>query len=92
LFACNDVRALQVLQACQRIRLPVPDEVAVLGVDADDILQQIARKTGYLDISHMSRSFKKQFGEWPGEYRLRSRAENRNSEVVHHGQRSLGPT
>jgi len=42
LFACNDVRALQVLQACQRIRLPVPDEVAVLGVDADEIITELS--------------------------------------------------
>jgi LacI family transcriptional regulator len=42
----------------------------------DDTLAQIAAKTGYLDISHMSRSFKKQFGAWPGEYRIQSRAKS----------------
>jgi LacI family transcriptional regulator len=42
LFACNDVRALQVLQACQFARLPVPDQVAVLGVDNDEIITQIS--------------------------------------------------
>jgi LacI family transcriptional regulator len=42
----------------------------------DDTLAQIAAKTGYLDISHMSRSSKKQFGAWPGEYRIQSRAKS----------------
>jgi LacI family transcriptional regulator len=35
IFGCNDERGLQVLDACRRIGLTVPDEVAVLGVDND---------------------------------------------------------
>ncbi len=38
LFACNDVRAQQVLNACREHRLKVPEEVAVIGVDNDDVL------------------------------------------------------
>jgi len=40
-FACNDVRALQVLQACHLIRCTVPDDVAVLGVDNDEIITEL---------------------------------------------------
>jgi LacI family transcriptional regulator len=40
-FACNDVRALQVLQACHLIGCIVPDEVAVLGVDNDEIITEL---------------------------------------------------
>jgi LacI family transcriptional regulator len=34
----NDVRGQQVLDACKRVNLAVPEEVAVLGVDNDEIL------------------------------------------------------
>jgi LacI family transcriptional regulator len=37
-FACNDVRARQVLNACHRASLAVPDDVAVLGVDNDEVI------------------------------------------------------
>jgi LacI family transcriptional regulator len=37
-MACNDDRGLQVLDACRRINALVPDEVAVIGVDNDEIL------------------------------------------------------
>jgi hypothetical protein len=39
---CNDVRALQILQACQRGGQSVPDEVAVLGVDNDEIITELS--------------------------------------------------
>ncbi len=35
IMACNDERGLQVLDACQRAGVSVPDEVAVIGVDND---------------------------------------------------------
>ena len=35
IFACNDERGLQVLDACRRVGLIVPDDVAVVGVDND---------------------------------------------------------
>ena len=38
LMACNDIRAQQVLTACRAIGAAVPDEVAVLGVDNDEVL------------------------------------------------------
>lgn len=34
-FCCNDERGLQVLDACRRANITVPDDVAVLGVDND---------------------------------------------------------
>src|SRR5262249_33546871 len=42
LMACNDIRAQQVLTACLAIGAAVPDEVAVLGVDNDDILCELS--------------------------------------------------
>ena len=38
LFACNDVCAQQVLNACREHGIKVPEEVAVMGVDNDDVL------------------------------------------------------
>jgi LacI family transcriptional regulator len=38
LFACNDVRAQQVLNACREYGIKVPEEVAVMAVDNDDVL------------------------------------------------------
>lgn len=37
-FACNDVRGRQVLASCARAGLTVPDDVAVLGVDNDEVI------------------------------------------------------
>src|SRR5262249_13831835 len=42
-LACNDERGLQVLDACQRIDAAVPDEVAVIGSDDDDLLCSLCR-------------------------------------------------
>jgi LacI family transcriptional regulator len=41
-FACYDIRGRQVLEACRRARLDVPDHVAVLGVDDDELLCGLA--------------------------------------------------
>jgi LacI family transcriptional regulator len=38
LLACNDICGQQVLNACREIGLLVPDQVAVLGVDNDDVV------------------------------------------------------
>ena len=38
IFACYDARGQQVLDACRRAGLSVPEEVAVLGVDNDELL------------------------------------------------------
>lgn len=37
-FACNDVRAQQVLNGCRERGLRVPEDIAVMGVDNDDVL------------------------------------------------------
>ncbi len=41
LMACNDVRGQQVVDACGRIGLAVPEEVAVLGVDNEEELCEL---------------------------------------------------
>lgn len=41
-LACYDLRAREVLDACQAVGLRVPDEVAVLGVDNDELLCDLA--------------------------------------------------
>lgn len=38
LFCCYDLRGRQALDACRRAGIAVPDEVAVLGVDDDELL------------------------------------------------------
>jgi LacI family transcriptional regulator len=38
LMTCNDIRGQQVLNACRAIGVAVPDEVAVIGVDNDEVL------------------------------------------------------
>ncbi len=38
LLACTDIRARQVLEACRTIGARVPDDVAVLGVDNDEMM------------------------------------------------------
>jgi LacI family transcriptional regulator len=42
LMTPNDVRAQQVLNACARCGIAVPDEVAVIGVDNDDVLCEMS--------------------------------------------------
>jgi LacI family transcriptional regulator len=37
-MACNDVRGRQVIDACNLLQLTVPDVIAVLGVDDDDLI------------------------------------------------------
>jgi LacI family transcriptional regulator len=38
LMACDDVRARHVLEACRRLNLRVPDDVAVIGVDNNEMI------------------------------------------------------
>jgi LacI family transcriptional regulator len=40
-MACNDVRGQQVLDACVRAGLAAPEEVAVIGVDDDEIVCEL---------------------------------------------------
>jgi LacI family transcriptional regulator len=42
IMACNDVCGAKVLQACATAGLRVPDDVAVLGVDNDELICQIS--------------------------------------------------
>lgn len=42
LFACNDDRGREVLEACRFAEVRVPEEVAVLGVDDDDVFCGLA--------------------------------------------------
>jgi LacI family transcriptional regulator len=57
-MACYDIRARHVLDACRRVGLAVPDQVAVIGVDNDEFLCNLSdpplssvapdtRRTGY---------------------------------------------
>lgn len=41
-LAANDVRARHLLESCRRFAIRVPDDVAVLGVDNDDIICELA--------------------------------------------------
>ena len=41
ILACNDIRAQQLLNTCFDIRLHVPDVIAVIGVDNDDVVSPL---------------------------------------------------
>lgn len=41
ILACNDIRGRQVLDACSQMDITVPDDVAVVGVDNDELLCNI---------------------------------------------------
>jgi len=43
IMACNDVRGRHILEACRRLRLRVPEDVAVIGVDNDELMCELAR-------------------------------------------------
>lgn len=43
IMACNDRRARHVLQACRTNGLRVPDDIAVLGIDDDDLMCELTR-------------------------------------------------
>ncbi len=43
IFACNDIRGRQVLSACAQANIAVPDEVAVLGVDDDEVICELSQ-------------------------------------------------
>ncbi len=38
IFCCNDIRAFQLMKACEALDVRVPDDAAVLGVDNDTLL------------------------------------------------------
>ena len=41
-MACNDVRGAHVTEACKLAQIRVPDEVAILGVNNDDLICELA--------------------------------------------------
>ena len=41
-IACNDVRGRQVINACKLAGLKVPDDVAIVGVDNDEVLCELS--------------------------------------------------
>ena len=41
LMACNDLRARHVLEACRAVGVRVPEDVAVIGVDNDEIICEL---------------------------------------------------
>ncbi|QDU88830.1 Xylose operon regulatory protein [Pirellulimonas nuda] len=41
-FACNDIRGRQVIEACHQFGIAVPDEVAVVGVDDDEVICELS--------------------------------------------------
>ena len=74
IFACYDGRAQRVVEACQMRGWSVPDEIAVLGVDNDEVLCELcapplssvqpnARRTGYEAAAMLARMMR---GERPG--------------------------
>ncbi|MFO0948768.1 MAG: DNA-binding transcriptional regulator [Planctomycetota bacterium] len=42
IMTCNDIRGRQILDACTHLGLAVPEEVAVIGVDNDEILCRLS--------------------------------------------------
>ena len=42
IMACNDLRAIQIEDACRKLRLRVPEDVAVLGVNDNEIRCELA--------------------------------------------------
>lgn len=42
IFACNDSRARHILESCRRLELKVPDDVAIVGVDNDVTMCELA--------------------------------------------------
>ena len=45
ILACNDIRGQQVINACRETGIRSPEEVAVLGVDNDQIICRLCRPT-----------------------------------------------
>jgi LacI family transcriptional regulator len=43
IMACNDLWGLQLTEACRQVELRVPEEVAIVGVDNDDLFCEMSR-------------------------------------------------
>ena len=64
-FACNDDRAISILEVCKTSGISVPEEVAVLGVDNDDLMCNLStpslssieldfERAGYSAANHLN--------------------------------------
>jgi len=42
IVACNDARGQHVLESCRQLNLKIPDEVAVIGVDNDEVMCRLS--------------------------------------------------
>ena len=69
ILACYDIRGQQVLEACRRLGVQVPDEVAVIGIHNDEMLCDLcdpplssvipnARRAGYEAAAMLARMMK----------------------------------
>ena len=69
-FACNDDRAISILEACKFAKLNVPEEVALLGVDNDELMCNLSspplssielnfEKVGFLAAQHLKQLIRK---------------------------------
>jgi len=81
-MACNDVRARHVLEACRTLGLRVPHDVAVIGVDNDEMIceltdpplssiDQAARRIGYEAAATLERLMQATSGAASGRGRRR---------------------
>lgn len=64
IFACNDDRAFSILEACKAQHIKVPEEIAILGVDNDELICKLSspalssielnfEKAGYIAANHL---------------------------------------
>lgn len=79
LMAANDARARHVLEACRRLQLRVPEDVAVIGVDNDELICNLAHPPltsivqGTEEIGHRAATLLD---------RLMSRTERKNTHLL----------
>lgn len=54
IMACYDIRGREILDACQAAQIAVPDDIAVIGVDDDDLICDLAepRLTSVIPNTH----------------------------------------
>lgn len=92
-FAANDFRGRQVLEVCQRAQIPVPYQVAVLGVDNDQPVCEMSypslssieidwESAGYLAAEGLHRQMKGEEAPW-GIYRPTGVVSRSSTELLH---------
>lgn len=45
LMACNDARARHIIESCRRLKLNIPEDVAIVGVDDDEMMCELSNPT-----------------------------------------------